>query len=349
MECNATDLAHAVDAVCKIKTGKSVTPVLDGVKISPHQVTRTNLAEWVRVPLDSSGAPLETVVPAKLLRDCLKRLSGTITLSATPDALQLTDGRRTYNVNAWPVSDFPEGIGSVWECVVSLPRSEWDAAWQRVRASARKGDDRPILCGVLFLLDAQGLTVVSTDSYRLVSVLVSRSLTGDESLIVPARALELAGKYRGDFSLWVNADHTRARIAIGDISVETNLIEGHYPNYKQLIRTSSDIQAVVDRVTLLGAIDAVAPMAQRNAPVRLTLNGSLRVWALTQDVGTAEEVIPCAADGELEIGFNPDYLTEGLKIFEDDTVTLGLASPLFPLIVEEDDTTFLLMPVRLSS
>jgi len=95
----------------------------------------------------------------------------------------------------------------------------------------------------------------------------------------------------------------------------------------------------------------VSVMAQRNSPLRLRFgDGELTVSAQTQDVGEAREALPVAFSGEpLEIGFNAEFLKEGLESVEGEDVKMKLISPLRPAILtdEADDFTYLVMPIRL--
>ena len=139
-------------------------------------------------------------------------------------------------------------------------------------------------------------------------------------------------------------------------------IEGQFPNYKQLLPDSFDMVATVNRANMIGAVDAVSVMAQKDASIRLGFRESLTVRAISQDVGEASETIQYAADMRVDevdggpvwpdftIGFNPGYIADGLGSFNSLEVTLSGTSPLRPMVIGAEGDTFLylIMPIRLS-
>jgi DNA polymerase-3 subunit beta len=139
---------------------------------------------------------------------------------------------------------------------------------------------------------------------------------------------------------------------LGGISIISRLIDGQFPNYKQLIPETFDYEVAVDREEMLEAIRRVGLLAQKNAPLRLQFsNHSLTVSAESQDVGRAREALPIHYEGEnLEIGFNPEFLEAGVAAVKESPVYLRLISPLRPGLVKGagDDFLYLVMPIRLN-
>jgi DNA polymerase-3 subunit beta len=136
------------------------------------------------------------------------------------------------------------------------------------------------------------------------------------------------------------------------VLLTTRRIEGQFPNYRQLLPESFEYELTLPREELLDVVRRVAVMAQRNAPLRLRFaEGELTVSAQTQDVGEGRETIPVSFDGEaLEIGFNPDFLRDGIESADGDELRLKLISPLRPSVLqgESDDFSYLIMPIRLA-
>jgi DNA polymerase III subunit beta len=130
-------------------------------------------------------------------------------------------------------------------------------------------------------------------------------------------------------------------------------IDGQFPNWRQLLPQSFEHEIAVSRGELLDVVRRTALMAQRNLPLRLAFDeGALTITAQTQDVGEARETLPVAFHGErLEIGFNAEFLRDGIESVGGDTVKLRLISPLRPGLLQGEDASFsyLIMPIRLSS
>jgi DNA polymerase III subunit beta len=138
----------------------------------------------------------------------------------------------------------------------------------------------------------------------------------------------------------------------GDVWLTSRRIDGQFPNYKQLIPETFEHEVALPREEFLDVVRRTSVMAQRNSPLRLRFgNGEVTVSAQTQDVGEAREALPVAFSGEeLEIGFNPEFLRDGIESVESDEVKLKLISPLRPglIVADEEDFSYLIMPIRLA-
>jgi DNA polymerase-3 subunit beta len=129
------------------------------------------------------------------------------------------------------------------------------------------------------------------------------------------------------------------------------LIEGEFPNYRQLIPASHPNTLTVEREPLLEAIRRVKILAKDATPVRLQMGGdTLRLTAITQDVGNASEELDATYEGtELTVAFNPEYFASGVEACSSDSITLSTLDSLKPAVVRgvgNDDYLYLLMPVR---
>jgi DNA polymerase-3 subunit beta len=138
----------------------------------------------------------------------------------------------------------------------------------------------------------------------------------------------------------------------GGTWLTTRRIDGQFPNYKQLLPETFEHEVTLARDELLDVVRRTSVMAQRNSPLRLRFaEGELTVSAQTQDVGEARESLPAAFDGEpLEIGFNAEFLRDGIESVESDELRLKLISPLRPAVLQGEaaDFTYLIMPIRLA-
>jgi DNA polymerase-3 subunit beta len=171
--------------------------------------------------------------------------------------------------------------------------------------------------------------------------------------IIPARALLELSRIAGSaetVELAVQENH----VVFGAAGtwLTTRRIDGQFPNYHQLLPEQFEHELELPREELLDVVRRVGLLAQRNSPLRLRFaEGELTVSARTQDVGEAREALPApyAAD-PLEIGFNAEFLRDGLESIESSTVRVKLISPLRPAVLqgETHDYTYLIMPIRLA-
>jgi DNA polymerase-3 subunit beta len=139
---------------------------------------------------------------------------------------------------------------------------------------------------------------------------------------------------------------------VGGVLMISRLIDGQFPNYRQLIPETFDYEVAIDHDELLEAVRRVGLLAQKNAPLRLRFaDNTLTVSAESQDVGKAHEAIPVQYAGDdLEIGYNPEFLEAGVAAVKEETVYLRFISPLRPGLLKgaSDDFLYLVMPIRLS-
>jgi len=188
-------------------------------------------------------------------------------------------------------------------------------------------------------------------------------LDGEFEATVPARALqELAriaqGSDKGsdddklkELSVSVRANQIIFEIG-GDV-LSSRLIDGQFPNYRQLLPDAFEHELTLASGELTEVVRRISLMAQKNAPLRLKFSeGELTISAQTPDVGEASQTLPVPFAGEqFEIGFNPEFLRDGLESSEGGDLVLKLISPLRPGLIESADGSgflYLIMPIRLN-
>jgi DNA polymerase-3 subunit beta len=171
--------------------------------------------------------------------------------------------------------------------------------------------------------------------------------------MLPARSLiELGRVASASDTIEIGVQENHVLFATEDAWLTTRRIDGQFPDYTQLVPDAFEYELTLPREELLDVVRRVAVMAQRNSPLRLRFaEGELTVSAQTQDVGEARETMPVqfAAD-PLEVGFNAEFLREGVESVETDDLDLKLISPLRPGLIrsEPDDFLYLIMPIRLA-
>ena len=358
--CEREILAEALSTAGRAATSRTGTlPVLSGVRLDVAggelTVTGTDLELTIRltVPVhsDQDGS---AVVPARLISDIVRALpAGAVEISLGDDEMEISAGRSQFSVRPLSLSDYPAQVEPEAE-PVTLQSSEVADALRQVVRAASTDDARAVLTGVLIAADDEGLKMVATDSYRLaVRDLPQSSMLGSgQKVLVPGRALaELQRILSGDSELTVRLGAREAVFESGETRLTTRLIEGEYPNYRNLLPSAYPNLLTVGREALLEALRRVKILAQDSTPVRLTLAGdTLQLTAITQDVGNAHEEIDAGYDGaEMTVAFNPDYLASGIDAVEGDEITLATMDPMKPAVlrgVGHDEYLYLLMPVR---
>ena len=161
------------------------------------------------------------------------------------------------------------------------------------------------------------------------------------------------GQIGGAESVTLRLGERDASFEVGTVRLTTRLIEGEFPNYRQLIPSTHPNRLTVGKEPLLDAVRRVKLLAREATPVRITLKpDGIELTAITQDVGQAHEDLDAKYEGtEMTIAFNPDFLLDGIEAVDGDEVSLETVDALKPAVVrsvESQDYLYLLMPVRVS-
>ena len=318
-------------------------------------ITGTDLDLTIQLTLAVGGeGDGGVVLPARLVADIVRSMgAGKIEVAVEGDEVSIVGGRSQFSVRPLSFDDYPK-LSTPTTSSVTLPAAAVGEALRQVVRAASTDEARPILTGVLLTAENGGLRMVATDSYRLaVRDLAEHQVLGaDQKVLVPGRALsELQRLVGAGEELTMRLGDRDATFEVGDTRLSTRLIEGEFPNYRQLIPTSHPNTLTVEREPLLEAIRRVKILAKDATPVRLQMGGdTLRLTAITQDVGNASEELDATYEGtDLTVAFNPEYFASGVEACSSDSITLSTLDALKPAVVRgvgNDDYLYLLMPVR---
>jgi DNA polymerase-3 subunit beta len=358
--CERDVLAEAVGSAGRAATSRTGTlPVLAGVRMEVAGdtlvLTGTDLELTIRLTVDVGGErDGSAVVPARLVGDIVKALpSGAVEVELLEEEVSISAGRSQFSVRPLSLDDYPTQAEPS-DDAVTLPADVMSDALRQVVRAASTDDARAVLTGVLLAAEDDGLRMVATDSYRLAvrDLPDSTVLESGQKVLIPGRALSELQRVMGDAqSLTVRLGEREATFEAGSTRLSTRLIEGEFPNYRNLLPSSYPNLLTFGKATMLEAIRRVKILAQDSTPVRLTLGGdTVQLTAITQDVGNATEEIDASYDGaEMTVAFNPDYLAAGIDAIDSDDVTLATMDPMKPAVLRgagQDDYLYLLMPVR---
>jgi DNA polymerase-3 subunit beta len=360
LRCERDDLVEALGTAGRAVANRGgALPVLSGVRMElvgdTLSLTGSDLDLTISVTATVSGSSDGVaVVPAKIASDVVRSLdAGRVELTVEGDEAQITSGRFSSSIRLLPADEFPRQAAPA-EHAVTLDAGDLSSALSQVVPAASSDDARPILTGVLMAAEGGGLRLVATDSYRLAVRDLEGSAVLDEgqSVLVPSRALRELVRALGAGDVTLRLGEREATFEVGTTRVTTRLIEGEFPNYRGLIPSTYPNRMVVSRDALGDAVRRVRLMAREATPVRLTMGpNGVELDAVTQDIGQASEAVEGTFEGtELTVGFNPDYLLDGIEVAPGDEVVLETTDANKPAVLRatgRDDFLYLLMPVRI--
>jgi DNA polymerase-3 subunit beta len=351
----------------RVASTRSAIQALSGIQIvvseDGSELRATDMDVSLRIPIDAQIVrPGTVVLPARLILDVVRSLpSSDVSLELRPaeQDVELISGSATFHIRTLRSEDFPPFPDPDPDTAVSMPVESFIQTATKVAGSASRDETRPVLTGILVSAADQELSMVATDSYRL-SVKETKlpsALSGGFEVNVPARALQelarLGSVAPADEDLRISVLQNQVVFSLGKVILSSRLIDGQFPNYRQLLPESFEHELRLAAGELAEVVRRISLLAQKNAPLRLAFNpGELTVSAQTPDVGEASESLPVAFQGEpLEIGFNPEFLRDGLEAVEESDLLLKLISPLRPGLIESaegEGFRYLIMPIRLN-
>jgi DNA polymerase III subunit beta len=355
-----------LQTVTRAASTRSAIQALSGVQIVAKdgaiELRATDMEIGLRVPLEGEivrdGA---AVLPARLLVDVVRALPGegvSLELRPAEQDIELRGGNATFHIRTLRLEDFPPFPEAEDGSRVQVPAQAFVETVAKVARSASRDETRPVLTGILVSASGDELRMVATDSYRLAvkETKLEAPLQGPVEANVPARALQELTRIVGQVEaeeLAVSVRTNQVVFEAGGVVLSSRLIDGQFPNYRQLLPESYEHELRLSGGEVTDVVRRISLLAQKNAPLRLAFReGELTVSARTPDIGEASETIPVPFAGEpLEIGFNPDFLRDGLESGDGADVVLKLISPLRPGLIQAADGSgflYLLMPIRLN-
>ncbi|MGF1458398.1 MAG: DNA polymerase III subunit beta [Leptolyngbyaceae cyanobacterium] len=376
--CSQSELNTHLSLVSRVVPSRPNLPVLSNVLVKVNdedqKVTLIGFDENIgiqtsfKATVDESG---ELTLPAKLLESIIARLPAEdIAVQETQEdaAVTITSSSGEYQVRGLSAENYPSlpviEEGQAAELSV-------DALLEGLKGAlfATSADEtKQVLTGVHLLAEPETLEFAATDGHRLAVVKTSdesgqgNADSGDQmDVTVPAKALRdlerMLQTYNSSEPIALKFDRTQVVFELGDQRLTARLLEGQYPNYRQLIPKQFERQVTVDRKLLTDALERIAVLAdQKNNIVKLSLDPEEKAVAVSveaQEVGSGREVVAAQITGEaLDIAFNVRYLLDGLKALGTNEVQLQCntaTSPSVMVPLGELQMTYLVMPVQIRS
>jgi DNA polymerase-3 subunit beta len=360
-------LARLGVAVRGVSTRSSIQ-TLSGVMLKAEggavELQATDMEIGVRVKVEADvETPGTAVLPGRLLLDVVRSLPNddlSLEYHSQRQDVEVVSGSARFKLRTLPSEDFPKLPTAEGATALKVPAPAFIETVARVGRAASRDEARPHLTGVLVHAGGNELRMVATDSYRLAvkETKLETPLATEEPLEVnvPVRALQELTRVAaadGAEQIEIAALENQVVFTAGDVVLSSRLIEGRFPNYKQLLPETYEHELRLSRAELLDVVKRISLLAQKNAPLRMKFEeGALEVSAETPDIGEARESIPAPFKGEpLEIGFNPEFFQDGLDSAETEELILKLISPHRPGLIQSGDDggfIYLVMPVRLN-
>jgi len=358
------ELLESLSVAGRGLSSRSTLPILSGILISATDsgevvFQATDLEISVR---HTASALVErtgnSVLPGKLLSDIVRSLpESAVTLDVTNDTASIACGQASFTVKTLSPEDFPRFPEIEADKSVSIPAQVFAELVAHVSKATSRDETRPVLTGVLLVVEGHTVRMVATDSYRLsVKEIVLAEPPGEDvEVVIPGKALEEAVRMAsGRKIVDLGVSDNQVIFDFESTTFITRRIEGSFPNYRQLLPKEYETTVTVSKEEFASAVKRVSLLAQHNTPLRVSVSAedqTLSLSATTQDVGDASEDLMAKVEGgDVEIAFNHGFLTDGIASAAGDVMTVNIVSSLKPGVLTaagDEGFLYLLMPVRL--
>ncbi len=372
LTCLQENLSRGLNIVGKAVSTRSTLPVLGNVLLATDQsrlkLAATNLELgincWIGARIEEKGA---ITLPARTLVDMVNAFTAekvSMELNVRSKSLRLTCGRSEANIKGIDAEEFPL-IPESEPDGVEIPSGAFGEMITKTAFAAAADESRPILTGVLVKFDGERVTMAAADGFRLSVAYSGLGSPVDEpfTLIIPANSLKELNRICGDqeqsIRLTLPAGRGQVIFAIKDVDLVSQLIDGAFPDYDQIIPTSHTTRTVVATTEMLAACktaDIIAREAAHTARVRVLPDdeltpGHMVVAAMSAETGDNETEIDALVDGDpVEVAFNVRYLNEVLSVIDTPQVAVETVSESSPGVIKpvgNDDFVHVIMPMHL--
>jgi DNA polymerase-3 subunit beta len=368
------NLARGLGTVSKAVSPRSTLPVLANILIASDEgrlrLSATNLEMgitcWIPARIDEEGS---TTVPARTFSDLVATLpSDQVLLKLDPQTqtLNVRGGTSTNDIKCIDAQEFPPLPVPDFDGAVQINVGDFREMIHQVVFAASSDEARPVLMGVLVQVDKDKLTMAAADGFRLSvrKAVLSTPSAGSVSAIVPAQALKELARVATDADepIYMVLPKGRGQVVfrVKDVEVVSQLIDGTFPDYQQIIPRSYKSRTLVSTSSLLKACKQAEIFAREGSNVaRFNIKtgqgdmqpSEVEISATSEETGKNETIVEATVDGGgLLIAFNVKFLREALEVIRTPNVALETSAPNAPGVVKpvgDDQFLHVIMPMHL--
>ena len=368
------NLARGLSIVSRAVSPRSTLPVLSNILIATDEgrlrLSATNLELgitcWIAARIDEEGS---TTVPARTFGDLVNTLPGDqvqLSLDVKTQNLHVRGGTSNNDIKCIDAQEFPPLPTPEMEGAMQLNVADFKEMIQQVAFAASTDESRPVLMGVLLHVEKDKLTMAAADGFRLSvrKAVLSNPAAHPLNVIIPARALSELARVATDHEepIYMVVPKNRGQVLfrVKDVEVVSQLIDGTFPDYQQIIPRNYKSRTLVSTASLLKACKQAEIFAREGSNVaRFDIkqsNGEMQpseveISATSEETGKNETIVEATVDGgSVLIAFNVKFLREALEVIKTPNVALETSAANAPGVVKpvgDDNFLHVIMPMHL--
>ncbi len=368
------NLARGLGVVSKAVSPRSTLPVLANILIASDEgrlrLSATNLEMgvtcWIPARIEEDGS---TTVPARTFSDLVSALPSEqvmLKLDIQTQTLNVRGGTSTNDIKCIDAQEFPPMPAPDLEGAIQINSGDFREMIHQVTFAASSDEARPVLMGALIQVDGDKLTMAAADGFRLSvrKALLSAPASAPVSVIVPAQALKELARVAsdGEEPIYMALPKGRGQVVfrVKDVEIISQLIDGAFPDYQQIIPRSYKSRTLVSTASLLKACKQAEIFAREGSnAARFNIKSAqgemqpseVEITAASEETGKNETIVEATVDGGgLLIAFNVKFLREALEVIKTPNVALETSAPNAPGVIRpvgDDQFLHVIMPMHL--
>lgn len=352
MELSVTqdNFAKALSAVGRVASAKTQLPILSNILLRTDGnrllVAATNLeiatTQYIGAKIAKPGA---ITVPARLISEFVSSLpKGTIELKVVGENIHITSGKYHSIINGVIADDFPElpTINEADSVSYSINIEEFKQAVSQTIITASSDATRPVLTGVYWHSHEGWIYLAATDGYRLSERRLVETAS-EVAAIIPTQTLQevLRTITDGVDTIDVLFDESQVRFRVNEAEVISRLVDGNYPDYRQLIPASSDIVATMSKQEFTRVTKVAGLFARESGgSVTVTVDDdkkTVSLHSIASELGENTSELDAEVTGSGQVTINSRYLAEALNVVDAETISFSFSGKLSPCILKSTD------------
>jgi len=353
-------LFEGLQAVQNVVSLRSTLPILSNALLDAENgtlsLTTTDLDVSVRCSIEADVIkPGKTTLPVRRLASIVRELpdSGIEVEIDDKNTASVTCGSCFFKIIGLSEDEFPPVAKPEGKYSYTIDQGVFKEMLKKTAYAASTDETRFVLNGVLLSFKGNKLTMVATDGRRLALVEheVEFPKEAERDVILPSKVVsELVHTLSDEGALKLFATDNQVVFEYGRVVVSSKVIDGTYPNYRQVIPTQCDERISIEREGLLTALRRIGILStDKSSSTKLIFGkNKLTISIKNPEIGEAEETLPIKYDGkDITVSFNPDYMMDPLKNLSNDEVAIELTDELSPGVIKCDiPFLYVLMPMR---
>lgn len=367
ISCTTQELINGLNIVSKTSSSKTTMPILEGVLIEAYEnkvkFTTNDLEigceHVITCDVSEDG---KTVVDIKMLNEIVRKLEANqVTLEADNSLFTIKSINGVFKLTVMNPDEYPKLPIFNIENSITLEQKVFKDMIRKTLFAVSSDENRPVYTGALVKVEDSVLTIVAIDGFRLaLKKYFSNSSINNFKAIIPGKVLSELLKIVTDNDeavVKIGINRNQALFELGNSTIVSRIIEGEFLNYNNIIPSDKETRIKVKTKSLLDSFERVALFAKestendKKSPVKMTVDlDGITLTCISQTGDAREDIVAVVEGKELEIGFNPRFVIEALKVVEDQEIYIDFTTNISPVVIRPitgNEYMYVVLPIKL--